>query len=195
MALKRWFQSALALAMVATGVAVVQTPAHAIGEVYGPYILLNAASWRLGAKQCIDNPRSNLNDNTVMTIYNCNLGRNQQWYNETAVTRSDFWTFNEVSRKCLTVRNASTAQGEKVIQYTCTSGTNERWTYRLVDDNTLYIMTIAGRQYTSHLTFEIENLKSGLCLSTNNGAMTSGTQLVQVGCRNVSPDRWIQFKI
>jgi len=194
MTLKRWFQSALALVLVAMGVAVVQTPAHAIGEVYGPYLLVNAGTF-LDSPQCIDNPNSNKNDNTIMTIYNCNGGSNQQWANETAVTSSDYWTFNEASHKCLTVQNASSAQSAKVLQFTCNSGTNERWTYTAVDRSDTFTMILGGKTYTSRVVFEIENLKSSLCLGTSNGVLTSGTQLVQTGCSNISPNWWIQFPV
>src|SRR5581483_6826620 len=121
-----------------------------------------------------------------------NGGANQQWRNETKYTNTDFWTFNGASNKCLTVRNASTTQGEKILQYTCNSGTNERWTYPLIDSGSTYWITMNGRTYSGHYVYQIKNLKSGLCVATNNGAVTSGTQLVQVGCGNVAATYWVQ---
>jgi hypothetical protein len=194
MTVKRWLQSALTLGVVAVGVAVVQTPAHATGEVYGPYFLMSASTFlNPDNQQCIDDPKSSTANNVVMQIYKCNGTSAQRWYNETAVTNSDYWTFNEASHKCLTVQNASTASGAKVLQFTCSSGTNERWTYQVVDSSHTYQTTIGGRTVTSTRVFEIKNLKSHLCLTTNQGGLSSGTQLVQVGCGNVTPDYWIQF--
>jgi Ricin-type beta-trefoil lectin domain len=195
MALKRFFQSALAFTLIGMAVVLPQAPALATGEVYGPYFLVDADTFGTSSPQCIDNPNFNQNDNTTMTIYVCNGGINQQWSNETAVTNSDYWTFNESSRKCLAVHNASMAGGATVVQYTCNNGANERWTYSTNNFYIRYTMQFGSKTYWTTSTFQIRNLNSGLCLSVENGATTSGSPLVQLDCNNNVSHVWLQFSM
>ena len=67
MALKRWFQSLLACCVVGLGVALVPVAAHATGEVYGPYLLVNYDTFLTSSSpKCIDNPKSSKSDKTIM---------------------------------------------------------------------------------------------------------------------------------
>jgi hypothetical protein len=198
MVLKRWLRSVVALLSIGAAIVVPQSaaqaaPAVAIGETYGPYILvLQNSLVPPRTPMCLDNPASNMSDNTRMEIYSCTANAlNQQWYNETAVTTSDFWTFNRASRKCLTVKGASTATGAAIIQYGCTKGTNERWTYhevyRAFDSG-----VIAGKDRPEGIVFYIQNMNSGQCLTTVNDSRANKTLLEQVSCAD-SNAHWIQF--
>jgi hypothetical protein len=179
------------MACLALGLAVFTTvPAHAaVGEVYGPYILIDQASGH-----CIDNPNSSTSDNTTMIVYTCSGHTNQRWYNETAVTNSDYWTFNEVSRKCLTAKGASTADNAAIIQYTCNSGANERWVYQSVTCNCVNgTITIDGHQYAFDGYFKIKHLNTNRCITVKNASHTSGAALLQYNCDSAGSNVFMQY--
>jgi hypothetical protein len=171
----------------------IPTPAHAIGEVYGPYLLSDGVN-------CIDNPNSSSSNNTVMIIYTCSGNSNQLWSNETAVTNSDYWISNGASGKCLTVSNPSTAgNNTPIIQYSCNSGTNERWKYEQQQPcsgscaiNNPWILN--GVRYNFVGFFKIKTLLSGgRCITVKNASHTSGATLLQYDCSSPGANVWMQY--
>jgi hypothetical protein len=82
---KRLFQSALALVMLGAAVVLPQARALAtVGEVYGPYFLVD-----LHSGKCADDPNSSTSNNTAIIIYSCLAGANQKWDDEPPVTDPD----------------------------------------------------------------------------------------------------------
>jgi ricin-type beta-trefoil lectin protein len=178
MVLKRLLQTAIGVVTLIAAVILPQTVAMAVGEVYGPYYLVDVNSGL-----CIDNPNSNPNNNVTMTIYNCLGGNNQKWNNET-------------SGKCLTVQNARPDDNAAVLQFTCNSGTNERWTYQSANpDNDLFVATIGGQKRITQKLFKIKNLNSGRCLTVKNASRNSGATLLQFDCTKAGSNVWAQFPV
>jgi hypothetical protein len=194
---KRFLSSVVAVFTVGATLLLSQSAAHAspltIGEVYGPYILVNEGLEPVGsAPMCLDNPNSNGSDNTRMEIYTCVYNApNQKWYNETAVTTSDFWTFNGASSKCLTVKGASTAEQAPIIQYGCTTGTNERWIYNATGAE-YFGFTLGGHTFGTGRDYHIRSVKSNLCIRPVNAGFTSKTLLEQVDC-SLAGTIWTQY--
>jgi hypothetical protein len=190
---KRLGQAVVASVVLATAVfSSAPAPASAaVGEVYGPYLLVEESSGL-----CLDNPNSNPNDNVTMTIYNCLGGNNQLWYNNQRSTAPDYWTFNMTSRKCLTVKNAATTDNAPVLQFTCNDGGNERWRYNQVaDDDLNYFIRFPGVTYVSDgRVFQIKNLNSDKCLTVKNRGTTNGSPLLQFDCSKPGSNRWKQFR-
>jgi hypothetical protein len=190
----KWFHRVF-IALVALGLTILtSTPALAsIGEVYGPYLLIDVVSGK-----CINNPNSSQSNNTVMIIYTCTgTASNERWDNETAVTTSDFWTFNVASGKCLTVQNASMSDNAAIIQYSCTNGANERWVYDKVTCTGGCIINnpliINGVQYRFIAFYKIENLNSGRCITVKNASRDSGATLLQYNCDTSGSNTWMQY--
>jgi hypothetical protein len=70
------------------------------------------------------------------------------------------------SGKCADVVNASTADGAELVQFTCGSGTNQRWT--VVDDGDGYVHLVARH--------------SGKCLDVNSSSTADGAKVAQYTC-------------
>lgn len=71
--------------------------------------------------------------NQPIISYDCNRGDNAEWRTERLNPGSTgtHW-YRLVSRrsgKCLTVKNASTANNVELLQYTCNGGSNQAWTW------------------------------------------------------------------
>jgi Ricin-type beta-trefoil lectin domain len=186
----------IAVALVAMGLGLWPSmPAQAaIGEVYGPYLYIDAGSTNL----CINDPGPSTGDVT-MIVYPCQgTASNERWDNETAVTTSDYWTFNEYSHKCLTVLNASKDLNAPIIQYSCNSGLNERWEYDPIPCAGTCARsgsrTFGGVTYNPVGLFMIKNLNSGKCITIKNSTHTSNQPLLQWTCGAPgSADIWEQY--
>lgn len=192
---KRFHLIAVALAALGLGLSP-SMPAQAasIGEVYGPYLYIDAGSSNL----CINDPGSSTG-NVTMIVYTCQgTASNERWDNETPVTTSDFWTFNEHSRKCPTVLNASKTLNAPIIQYSCNSGLNERWAYDKITCSGTCAWpgpkTFGGVTYNLVAEYRIRNLNSGLCITIKNSTHTSSQPLLQWTCGAAgSADVWEQY--
>lgn len=162
-------RAAVAVVVVATGLVVLQTPAAAAKR--GPYYYMPGHA----SGMCMDNPKSNPNNNIVMTIYTCSrTAANQQWWEEDTAT-GYVQIRNLASGKCLTVRNRSTARNEPVIQFDCNGGTNAQWSRIKVFDGDL--------DY-----YYLKNRNSGLCLHVKNAWVGNGSPLLQHDCANNGKD-------
>jgi len=133
-----------------------------------------------------------------MIIYTCTgTAINERWNNETAVTNSDFWTFNAASGKCLTVQNASMSNNAAIIQFSCTSGANERWVYDPVTCAGGCIIEnpkiINGVQYRFVHSYKIRNLNSNRCITVKNASRDSGATLLQYDCNTSGSNQWMQY--
>jgi hypothetical protein len=113
---------------------------------------------------------------------------------------NDYWTFNAVSRKCLTVQNASSSNNAAVLQYTCNGGTNERWRYEEFQFGTdssgnriAEGTVIGGVLYLATSYFKIVNVNSGLCLTVKDTGTDNGDTLLQYDCASAGSNEWLQF--
>ncbi|TML25083.1 MAG: hypothetical protein E6G35_12615 [Actinobacteria bacterium] len=74
------------------------------------------------ARASIDAPGGATANGTIVEVWSCNGGANQQFS-----FQSDGTIRGSQSGKCVTVLNAATASGSKLILWTCNSGGNEHW--------------------------------------------------------------------
>ncbi|GLL04617.1 RICIN domain-containing protein [Dactylosporangium matsuzakiense] len=192
MMFKRLVQSGLTLVLLGLALVVQQEPAHAAGTVYGPYYLMNVGAADAGNLQCLADPGASTANNVQQILWNCGSS-GQKFSNETAVTTTDYWTFNYANGRCLAPLNASRASGAAIVQTACTTATSGRWAYHYVGDGSLTVADFGGQLRASTLVFTIQNLNSGLCISAKNGGSIAGTQLVQVACSSAAADKWVQF--
>jgi hypothetical protein len=72
---------------------------------------------------CLDAYQKKTAPGTVVDIYTCNGGTNQQWN-----LNSDGTVTGVQSGLCLDVTGAATANGSLVELYTCNGGSNQKWT-------------------------------------------------------------------
>ena len=81
---------------------------------------------------------------------------------------------NQNSAKCMDVVGASTANGAEVIQYTCGTGANQRWT-----------VTDLGNGYVN-----IVSVNSGKCLEVNGASTANSATIVQNTCGTATSQQW-----
>ncbi|MFI5916332.1 RICIN domain-containing protein [Dactylosporangium sp. NPDC051541] len=169
-----------------------QAPAQAAGNVYGPYFLMNWNSVT-GAAQCLADPGASTGNNVQQILWNCGSS-GQKFSNETAVTNTDYWTFNYANGKCLAPQFSS--YGAAIVQTGCTTATTGRWAYDKVRDSSNPICVTfpsTGVQHCTTLAFRIRNLNSGMCIASQLDQVTAGTKLVQYYCDDRYTNVWLQF--
>lgn len=93
------------------------------------------------------------------------------WFGDSHTFNGEVWTRLHVenSDKCLVVQNASTANGAKVVQWSCNpAGTaaHEYWRLELLTDT----------------SFVLQNQRSGRCLNVPGGNYRAGVELIQWDC-------------
>ena len=86
----------------------------------------------------------------------------------------------ENSGKCMNVAGASTANGAKVIQYTCVaSALNDKWQ-----------VTSRGRDADGFDHFWVKNVNSGKCLTVLNASTSNNASLIQYTCTDGANETW-----
>lgn len=171
--MKRVLHAAATFVLIVGAVAVQQTPASA--DTHDPDVIEEY----LHASDCLDDPAFSTANNTIMEIYPCNGGKNQQWRFED--TEDGYlWIVNYYSGKCLTVRNASFALNEPIVQFTCNNGWNEEW---YIDAG---FVGADGWYYQ-----EIRNHNSELCVTVKNDAHAPGTTMLQWTCNLHENSSWL----
>ena len=103
----------------------------------------------VGSGRCLDVPNASQTDGTLLSIWDCNGGANQQW----TLTSSNQLTV--YGNKCLDVPGHGTAAGTRVQIWTCNGGANQQW--RLNADGT------------------VVGVESGLCLDVTGAGTANGT--------------------
>ncbi|MET8146062.1 RICIN domain-containing protein [Sphaerisporangium sp. NPDC005288] len=92
------------------------------------FIIVNRSSGK-----CLTVYGASYDNNAPIIQYACNYGANQRWFQDNARTTQGGYDYymirNAKSQKCIAVQNASTANGAKLLQYTCNTGPNEIWTW------------------------------------------------------------------
>ena len=117
-----------------------------------------------GSNRCLDVPGAATANGTLLDIWDCNGGSNQQW---TALSNGELQVYGN---KCLDVPGGATAAGTKVEIYDCNGGTNQQWT---LNSNG----TVVGRG-------------SGLCLDVIGAGTANGTGVDIWTCNGGSNQKW-----
>jgi hypothetical protein len=81
---------------------------------------------------------------------------------------------NQNSGKCADVVGASTANGAEIIQYTCGTGANQRFT-----------LTDLGNGY-----YNIVSVNSGKCLDVSGSSTANGARIIQYTCGTGTNQQW-----
>ncbi|MFI5065562.1 MAG: ricin-type beta-trefoil lectin domain protein [Streptosporangiales bacterium] len=117
-----------------------------------------------GSNRCLDVPGQATANGTLLDIWDCNGGANQQW---------DYLSNGELQvygSKCLDVPGNATAAGTRVEIWDCNGGTNQQWT---LSSNG----TVVGRE-------------SGLCLDVTGAGTANGTAVEIWTCNGGSNQQW-----
>ncbi len=117
-----------------------------------------------GSNRCLDVPGQATANGTLLDIWDCNGGSNQQW---TALSNGELQVYGN---KCLDVPGGATAAGTKVEIWDCNGGNNQQWT---LNSNG----TVVG-------------VGSGLCLDVVSAGTANGTAVDIWTCNGGSNQQW-----
>jgi hypothetical protein len=118
----------------------------------------------VGSQRCLDVPGAATANGTLLQIWDCNGGANQQW---TALSNGELQVYGN---KCLDVPNHATAVGTRVEIWDCNGGANQQWTLNANG-------TVVGRE-------------SGLCLDVTGAGTANGTAVELWTCNGGSNQQW-----
>ncbi|KQQ00537.1 MULTISPECIES: PQQ-dependent sugar dehydrogenase [unclassified Rathayibacter] len=157
----------LAVAVLAAALVFAGAPAHAApapteasaaAPVGAP--LVNAAS-----KRCLDVPGSSTTNRTVVVIFDCNKGANQNW---TSAASGEISVYG--GTKCLEVRGRATTAGTAVQISDCVGGDWQKW--RFESDGS------------------IRGVVSGLCMNVKDQKTVNRTPVVISACSGGASQKW-----
>ena len=118
----------------------------------------------VAANRCLDVPGASQNDGTLLSLWDCNGGANQNW---TQTSGNQLMVYGS---KCLDVPNHATASGTRVEIWTCTGAANQQW--RVNADGT------------------VVGIESGLCLDVSGLGTANGTAVQIWTCTGASNQKW-----
>jgi hypothetical protein len=118
----------------------------------------------VAANRCVDVPGQATASGTLLQIWDCNGGTNQQW---TYLSNGELQVYGN---KCLDVPGYATTAGTRPQIWDCNGGTNQQW--NLNADGTL-----VGRA-------------SGLCLDVTGAGTAAGTAVELWTCNGGSNQKW-----
>ncbi len=116
------------------------------------------------SNRCLDVPNRSTNNGTLLDIWDCNGGSNQQW---TALSNGELQVYGN---KCLDVPNHNRSAGTRVEIWDCNGGANQQWT---LNSNG----TVVG-------------VESGLCLDVTGQGTANGTAVEIWTCNGGSNQQW-----
>jgi hypothetical protein len=116
------------------------------------------------SNRCLDVPSQATANGTLLQIWDCNGGSNQQW---TYLSNGELQVYGS---KCLDVPGHATTAGTRVEIWDCNGGANQLW--NLNSDG-----TVVGRE-------------SGLCLDVTGGGTANGTAVEIWTCNGQSNQKW-----
>ncbi len=117
-----------------------------------------------GSNRCLDVPSQATTNGTLLDIWDCNGGANQQW---TYLSNGELQVYGS---KCLDVPGHATSAGTRVEIWDCNGGANQQW--NLNSDG-----TVVGRE-------------SGLCLDVSGAGTANGTAVEIWTCNGQSNQKW-----
>jgi hypothetical protein len=118
----------------------------------------------VGSNRCLDVPNLSTTNGTLLQIWDCNGGANQQW---TYLSNKELQVYGN---KCLDVPNHSTAAGTRVEIWDCNGGANQQWN---LNSNG----TVVG-------------VESGLCLDVTGAGTANGTPVEIWPCNGGTNQQW-----
>jgi hypothetical protein len=118
----------------------------------------------VGSNRCLDVPGAATANGTLLDIWDCNGGANQQW---TYMSNGELQVY---ASKCLDVPSHAKTAGTRVQIYDCNGGANQQW--NLNSDG-----TVVGRE-------------SGLCLDVVGAGTANGTAVDIWTCNGASNQKW-----
>ena len=118
----------------------------------------------VGSGRCLDVPNASQTDGTVLHIWDCNGGANQQW------TLNSANQLTVYGNKCLDVPGHATAAGTRVQIWTCNGGANQQW--------------------RANADGSVVGVESGLCLDVTGAATGNGTPVAIWTCNGGTNQRW-----
>ncbi len=118
----------------------------------------------VGSNRCLDVPNLSTTNGTLLQIWDCNGGANQQW---TYLSNGELQVYGN---KCLDVPNHSTAAGTRVEIWDCNGGANQQWN---LNSNG----TVVG-------------VESGLCLDVTGAGTANGTPVEIWPCNGGTNQQW-----
>jgi len=117
-----------------------------------------------GSNRCLDVPNASTANGSLLDIWDCNGGANQQW---ASLPNGELQVYGN---KCLDVPGHATAAGTRVEIWDCNGGANQQW--NLNSDG-----TVVGRE-------------SGLCLDVTGAGTANGTAVEIWGCNGAANQKW-----
>ncbi|SMH42762.1 Glucose/arabinose dehydrogenase, beta-propeller fold [Rathayibacter oskolensis] len=157
----------LTVAVLAAALVVAGAPAHA-----APAPTAAAAATPTGApligvasKRCLDVPNATTVNRTVVVLYDCNKGANQNW---TITASGEITVYG--GAKCLEVRGRATTAGTPVQINDCVGGTWQKW--RFESDGT------------------VRGVGSGLCLSVKDQKTANRSSVQIATCVGGDWQKW-----
>ncbi|GCF08664.1 carbohydrate-binding protein [Dictyobacter arantiisoli] len=118
----------------------------------------------VGSNRCLDVPGAATANGTLLNIWDCNGGANQQW------TYQSNGELQVYGNKCLDIPAHATTAGTRVQIYDCNGGTNQQWN---LNSNG----SVVGRE-------------SGLCLDVTGSGTANGTAVEIWTCSGNSNQQW-----
>jgi hypothetical protein len=118
----------------------------------------------VGSNRCLDVPGLATANGTLLQIWDCNGGTNQQW---TSLSNGELQVYGN---QCLDVPGFATTPGTRVQIWTCNGGSNQQWT---LNSNG----TVVG-------------VGSGLCLDVTGAGTANGTAVGIWTCNGGSNQQW-----
>jgi arabinan endo-1,5-alpha-L-arabinosidase len=118
----------------------------------------------VSSNRCLDVPGAATANGTLLDIWDCNGGANQQW---PALSNGELQVYGN---KCLDVPNHAKTAGTRVQIYDCNGGANQQW--NLNSDG-----TVVGRE-------------SGLCLDVFGAGTANSTAVDIWTCNGGSNQKW-----
>jgi hypothetical protein len=127
-----------------------------------PYITTDVNGWN---NKCIDDRGNGSSDGSQIIIWGCNHGDSAQDWT---------WTNYELQHDGMCANDPGYGgSGSKLILYSCTGSSNEKWSHASYGEFKLY--------YTG---------KGSLCLDDPGYSTTNGTRLIVYKCNNGSNQHW-----
>ncbi|MFF2079808.1 non-reducing end alpha-L-arabinofuranosidase family hydrolase [Kitasatospora sp. NPDC058162] len=117
-----------------------------------------------GSGRCLDVSNGGQADGTLLQIWDCTGGTNQQW----TVTSANQLTV--YGNKCLDVPGHATTAGTRVEIWSCTGAANQQW--RVNADGT------------------VVGVESGLCLDVSGAGTANGTAVQLWNCSGAGNQQW-----
>ncbi|GAA2494292.1 non-reducing end alpha-L-arabinofuranosidase family hydrolase [Streptomyces longisporus] len=118
----------------------------------------------VGSGRCLDVPNASQADGTLLQIWDCTGGTNQQW------TLTDSNQLTVYGNKCLDVPGHATTAGTRVEIWACNGGANQQW--RVNADGT------------------VVGVESGLCLDVSGAGTANGTAVQLWNCTGAGNQKW-----